>query len=230
MFLIVEIPFTILDKPDSTCFNESEMFCLLGSSRVLKPSSTHHATALKSRPSGGIAQLVERLVRNQKVGGSIPPVSTTISRPTVLGWAFPILLPARHAGFSSIMRVPTVGGQGATTRPVRLCSALSSLETCANFFAVAHACGLHLPRLACVSAPAVVRRPWWSKDRRNRQLLRVPALLLKRVALAAIDRRAHGLEISRRVRSTPGLRRDVIDLPAHLRSLTPSLSLQFFII
>ena len=34
------------------------------------------AIALKFIRFGGIAQLGERLVRNQKVGGSIPPVST----------------------------------------------------------------------------------------------------------------------------------------------------------
>jgi hypothetical protein len=49
---------------------------------------------------------------------------------------------ANHAGFRAVLRVPAVPGMGGMIRPVRPCSALSSLETCANFFAVAHAHGL----------------------------------------------------------------------------------------
>jgi len=42
--------------------------------------------------------------------------------------------------------VPPAGRPAATAHPVRSCSALSSLETCANFFAVAHADGVvHQP-------------------------------------------------------------------------------------
>ena len=37
---------------------------------------------------GGVAQLGERRVRNAKVGSSILLLSTNISRPTVLSWAF----------------------------------------------------------------------------------------------------------------------------------------------
>ena len=68
--------------------------------------------------------------------------TTTIQRPTVLGWAFLFVESARHAGFRAILRVPAVPSIGGLTRSVRPCSALSSLETCANFFAVAHAHGL----------------------------------------------------------------------------------------
>ena len=68
--------------------------------------------------------------------------TTNIQRPTVLSWAFSFADSARHAGFRAVLRVPAVAGLGGITRPVRPCSALSSLETCANFFAVAHAHGL----------------------------------------------------------------------------------------
>ena len=44
--------------------------------------------------------------------------TTKIQRPTVLGWAFPFLLPANHAGFAPILRVPGVGTDWATGRPV----------------------------------------------------------------------------------------------------------------
>ena len=79
-------------------------------------------------------------------GGSIPPTSTTIQRPTVLSWAFSFVDSARHAGLPAILRVPAARCLTATTRPVRPCSALSSLETYANFFAVALAEGVvHQP-------------------------------------------------------------------------------------
>ena len=68
--------------------------------------------------------------------------TTTIQRPTVLGWAFSFAESAHHAGLPPVLRVPPAGRPTATTRPVRPCSALSSLETCANFFAVAHADGV----------------------------------------------------------------------------------------
>ncbi len=70
---------------------------------------------------------------------SAPPL---FQRPTVLGWAFSFAGSAHHAGFRAVLRVPTVAGTGGMTRPVRPCSALSSLKTCANFFAVAHADGV----------------------------------------------------------------------------------------
>src|SRR6218665_3897722 len=68
--------------------------------------------------------------------------TTTIQRPTVLGWAFSFAAFVHHAGFQSILRVPATPGMGDLARPVRPCSALSSLETCASFFAVAHADGI----------------------------------------------------------------------------------------
>lgn len=43
---------------------------------------------------GQIAQLVEQRIENPRVGGSIPPLATTIQRPTVLGWAFSFVRPA----------------------------------------------------------------------------------------------------------------------------------------
>ena len=70
---------------------------------------------------------------------SDPDSTTTIQRPTVLSWAFSLLVPAEHAGFARILRVP---GGGQNQRPwslVRPFSALCSLEISANFFAVAHA-------------------------------------------------------------------------------------------
>ena len=91
---------------------------------------------------GLVAQLVEQRIENPRVGGSIPPQATTIQRPTVLGWAFSFADSARHAGFRAILRVPATPGTSDLIPPVRPCSALSSLETCANFFAVAHADGL----------------------------------------------------------------------------------------
>jgi len=80
------------------------------------------------------------------------------------------------------LRVPTVSGMGGMTRPVRPCSALSSLETFANFFAVAHAGGLlrqwlvHVPmgmvgsRVCCSTLPVQTREaspnvsPWAGTD------------------------------------------------------------------
>lgn len=74
--------------------------------------------------------------------GFIFGMATNIQRPTVLSWAFSFADSARHAGLWAILRVPTAPGMGDITHPVCPCSALSSLETCANFFAVAHAGGL----------------------------------------------------------------------------------------
>ena len=68
--------------------------------------------------------------------------TTTIQRPTVLGWAFSFAGSPSRAGFGVVLRVPAAPGTGDTTRQVRPCFALSSLETCANFFAVAHADGV----------------------------------------------------------------------------------------
>ena len=86
--------------------------------------------------------------------------TTTIQRPTVLGWAFLFAGSAHCAGFRAILRVPTVSGMGGMTRPVRPCSALSSLETYANFFAGAHAGGLSWPWLTRASLPSVVHHAW----------------------------------------------------------------------
>lgn len=78
--------------------------------------------------------------------GSVPCSATTIQRPTVLGWAFSFAESAHHAEVPAILRVPPAGRPTATTRPVRPYSALSSLESCANFFAVALADGVvHQP-------------------------------------------------------------------------------------
>jgi len=77
------------------------------------------------------------------VAGECP--TTTIQRPTVLGWAFSFAGSPGRAGFRAILRVPAAPPVGGMTGPVRPCSALSSLETCANFFAVAHAHGLLQP-------------------------------------------------------------------------------------
>ena len=96
----------------------------------------------KVRSVGGVAQLGERRVRNAKVGSSILLSSTKIQRPTVLSWAFSFLLPANCAGIAPILRVPATPGTSDLIRPVRPCSALSSLEIYANLFAVAHADGV----------------------------------------------------------------------------------------
>ena len=131
---------------------------------------------------GQVAQLVEQRTENPRVGSSILPLATTIQRPTVLGWAFSFAGSAHCAGFRAILRVPTVSGMGGMTRPVRPCSALSSLETCANFFAVAHAGGVlrqwlvHVPmgmvgsRVCCSTLPVQTREtspnvsPWAGTD------------------------------------------------------------------
>ncbi len=91
---------------------------------------------------GVVAQLGERRVRNAKVGSSILLHSTTIQRPTVLGWAFSFVGSPSRAGFRAILHVPAAPPVSGMTGPVRPCFALSSLETCANFFAVAHAGGV----------------------------------------------------------------------------------------
>ena len=44
--------------------------------------------------------------------------TTKIQRPTVLSWAFSFLLPANHAGFAPILRVPGVGIVSAGRLPV----------------------------------------------------------------------------------------------------------------
>ena len=54
---------------------------------------------------GAVAQLGERRVRNAKVGSSILLRSTTIQRPTLLGWAFSFARNPHHAGLSAILRV-----------------------------------------------------------------------------------------------------------------------------
>ena len=132
--------------------------------------------------SGPVAQSVEQRIENPCVGGSIPSQATTIQRPTVLGWAFSFADSARHAGFRAILRVPATPGTSDLIRPVRPCSALSSLETCANFFAVAHADGVvHQPparvlmgmvgsRVCCSTLPVQTREtspnvsPWAGTD------------------------------------------------------------------
>src|SRR6478752_8152370 len=55
-----------------------------------------------SRPLGAIAQLGERLVRNEEVGGSIPPGSTTRLRQGFGGQAKPAM--SNHA--DSVLRHP----------------------------------------------------------------------------------------------------------------------------
>ena len=114
-------------------------------------------------PRGDVAQLGERRVRNAKVGSSILLVSTTIQRPTVLSWAFSFVLPAEHAGFPHILRVPGVGQTRGLWRPVRPFSALCSLGISANFFAVAHAHRLARQRVVRVSIFRVRRPAWISK-------------------------------------------------------------------
>ena len=89
--------------------------------------------------NGQVAQLVEQRTENPRVGGSIPPLATTIQRPTVLSWAFSLLDPAEHAGFARILRVPGGGQTQCRWLSVRPFSALCSLGISANFFAVAHA-------------------------------------------------------------------------------------------
>ena len=69
-------------------------------------------------PLGQVAQLVEQRTENPRVDGSIPPLATKIQRPTVLGWAFSFLLPANHAGFAPILRVPGVGTSWTEWQPV----------------------------------------------------------------------------------------------------------------
>lgn len=100
--------------------------------------------------TGAIGQIIEfrdsRLMcyhlHLKVVAGSVPCSATTIQRPTVLGWVFLFAESACRAGFPPILRVPADPPVGGMTGPVRPCSALSSLETCANFFAVAHAGGV----------------------------------------------------------------------------------------
>lgn len=122
-----------------------------GSANAFKAAMPSHAPtfchqAAKIQGDGEVAQLGERVVRNDEVGSSILLFSTTYRRPTVLGWAFSFAESAHHAGFPPVLRVPAAGRQTAPPRPVRPCSALSSLETCANFFAVALADGVvHQP-------------------------------------------------------------------------------------
>ena len=134
------------------------------------------------RGSGPVAQSVEQRIENPCVGGSIPSQATKSQRPTVLGWAFSFAGSAHCAGSRAILRVPTVSGMGGMTPPVRPCSALSSLETCANFFAVAHAGGVlrqwlvHVPmgmvgsRVCCSTLPVQTREaspnvsPWAGTD------------------------------------------------------------------
>lgn len=99
-------------------------------------------SAMLGSPRGAVAQLGERRVRNAKVGSSILLRSTTIQRPTVLGWAFSFVGSPSRAGFRAILQVPAAPPVSGMTGPVRPCFALSSLETCANFFAVAHAGGV----------------------------------------------------------------------------------------
>ena len=94
--------------------------------------------------------------------------TTTIQRPTVLGWAFSFAGSAHHAGFRAVLRVPAVPGTGGMTRPVRPCSALSSLETCANFFAVAHADGVVRQPLVRVPTGMVGSRVCTSRVERQR--------------------------------------------------------------
>jgi len=94
-------------------------------------------------------------------------LATKIQRPTVLSWAFSFLVPAGHAGFAPILRVPGVGSVPADGRSVRSCSALSSLETCANFFVVAHADGVVRHPLMRVPPGMVVSRVRTSKAERQ---------------------------------------------------------------
>ena len=91
---------------------------------------------------GSLAQSVEQLAFNQLVVGSNPTRPTTIQRPTVLGWAFSFVGSPSRAGFRAILHVPAAPPVSGMTGPVRPCFALSSLETCANFFAGAHAGGV----------------------------------------------------------------------------------------
>lgn len=93
--------------------------------------------------------------------------TTTIQRPTVLGWAFSFAESARHAGFRAVLRVPPAGRPTATTCPVRPCFALSSLETCANFFAVAHADGVFRQWFVRVPMGMVGSRVCTSKAQRQ---------------------------------------------------------------
>lgn len=61
---------------------------------------------------GGIAQLGERLVRNQKVGGSIPPVSTKDSnkKATLRSGLFAAWLRSGRQDFSPpVMLIPDTG-------------------------------------------------------------------------------------------------------------------------
>ena len=100
---------------------------------------------------GQVAQLVEQRTENPCVGSSILPLATSIRRPTLLGWAFPFLLPARHAGFAPIMRVPELCTVRTAGQPVWLSFALSSLKISTNSFAVA--------RAVCVDRQTLMRVP-----------------------------------------------------------------------
>ena len=64
--------------------------------------STRSNSLNLAKPFGAIAQLGERVVRNDEVGSSILPGSTKIQRPTVFSWAFSFVDFARHAGLQPL--------------------------------------------------------------------------------------------------------------------------------
>ena len=73
---------------------------------------------------------------NARVAGWFPLAgnyTTTIRRPTVLGWAFSLPDPTWYAGFTRILRVPGGGRNQCPWWPVRLFSALCSLKISAHF-------------------------------------------------------------------------------------------------
>ena len=86
--------------------------------------------------SGQVAQSVEQRIENPRVGGSIPPLATTIQRPTFLGWAFSFVLPPEHAGQRPILRV--LGGCQERCQRRSVCPffALCSLAKITNFSAI----------------------------------------------------------------------------------------------
>ena len=72
-----------------------------------------HRNSLRGGRDGAIAQLGERVVRNDEVGGSIPPGSTSLRRLRLLRLG----KPSRSEGCPAIARRATAGRQGLRLDP-----------------------------------------------------------------------------------------------------------------
>jgi hypothetical protein len=78
-----------------------------------------HFLFLRGGRNGAIAQLGERVVRNDEVGGSIPPGSTTL-RPSGFAWRSHVMAEGR----SVVPGVAPLGEDGLTDIPYIKSSAL----------------------------------------------------------------------------------------------------------